>query len=47
MLPKVPDWHFHAFCAALKPVTVTNLPSPQLPSYAFSCLLAEKKSLVS
>lgn len=27
LLPKGLDWHFHAFCAASEPVTVSNLPS--------------------
>lgn len=26
LLPKVPDWHFHAFRTALKPVTVASPP---------------------
>ena len=47
LLPQGPDWHFHAFCAALTPVTVTNLSSPPLPSDPFSCLLAEKKPLAA
>lgn len=36
LLPKRLDWHFRSFCAAWKPVTVANLPSPRLLSYPFS-----------
>ena len=47
LLPKGPDWHFHSFCAALKPVIVTNLPPHGFSVTLSQCLLAEKKSQVS
>lgn len=47
LLPQGPNWHFPAFCAALKPVTVTSLSPPPPPSDPFSCLPAEKKPLAA